>query len=191
LDVSGTSGLVIDNLAVAQCRPPRQLHRYAPFSIIAKRVEAMKAILVIFAVIFAACCAVGQMMNQASRNSGVEQELRGLENQWQEALTRRDVGMLDRLMADDYVLTTVGGEVVNKARVLAEVKSANATADVRNTEVAVRVYRNVAVVTGTVLILGKFNDKDVSTRSRYIKVYVKRQGQWRVVAAQATLIAQQ
>ena len=151
----------------------------------------MKAILVIFAVIFAACCAVGQMMNQASRNSGVEQELRGLENQWQEALTRRDVGMLDRLMADDYVLTTVGGEVVNKARVLAEVKSANATADVRNTEVAVRVYRNVAVVTGTVLILGKFNDKDVSTRSRYIKVYVKRQGQWRVVAAQATLIAQQ
>ena len=168
-----------------------QFQRYAPFSIIAKRVEAMKAILVIFAVIFAACCAVGQTMNQASRNSGVEQELRGLENQWQEALTRRDVAMLDRLMADDYVLTTVGGEVVNKARVLAEVKSANVTADVRNTEVAVRLYRSVAVVTGTVLISGKFNDKDVSTRSRYIKVYVKRQGQWRVVAAQATLIAQQ
>jgi len=152
----------------------------------------MKAILVIFAVIFVACCAAGQTMNQkANRNRGVEQELRGLENQWQEALTRRDVAMLDRLMADDYVLTTVGGEVVNKARVLAEVKSANATADVRNTEVAVRVYRSVAVVTGLVLISGKFNDKDVSTRSRYIKVYVKRQGQWRVVAAQATLIAQQ
>ena len=152
----------------------------------------MKAILVIFAVIFAACCAVGQTMNQkANRNSGVEQELRSLENQWQEALTRRDVGMLDRLMADDYVLTTVGGEVVNKARVLAEVKSANATADVRNTEVAVRVYGDVAIVTGLVLISGKFNDKDVSTRSRYIKVYVKRQGQWQVVTAQATLIAQQ
>ena len=152
----------------------------------------MKAILVIFAVTFPACCAVGQTMNQeANRNTVIEQELRGLENQWQEALTRRDVAMLDRLMADDYVLTTVGGEVVNKARVLAEVKSANATADVRNTEVAVRVYRSVAVVTGLVLISGKFNDKDVSTRSRYIKVYVKRQGQWRVVAAQATLIAQQ
>ena len=94
-------------------------------------------------------------------------------------------------MADDYVLTTVSGEVVNKARVLAEVKSANATADVRNTEVAVRVYGNVAIVTGLVLISGKFNDKDVSTRSRYIKVYVKRQGQWQVVTAQATLIAQQ
>jgi len=152
----------------------------------------MKAIRVIFVVIFAACCAVGQTMNQeANRNTGVEQELRSLENQWQEALTRRDVAMLDRLMSDDYVLTTVGGEVVNKARVLAEVKSAHATADVRNTEVAVRVYGDVAIVTGLVLISGKFNDKDVSTRSRYIKVYVKRQGQWRVVAAQATLIAQQ
>jgi len=152
----------------------------------------MKAIRVIFVVIFAACCAVGQTMNQeANRNTGVEQELRSLENQWQEALTRRDVAMLDRLMSDDYVLTTVGGEVVNKARVLAEVKSAHATADVRNTEVAVRIYGDVAIVTGLVLISGKFNDKDVSTRSRYIKVYVKRQGQWRVVAAQATLIAQQ
>jgi ketosteroid isomerase-like protein len=133
-----------------------------------------------------------EMMNQkANRNSSVEQELSGLESQWQEALTRRDVAVLDRLMADDYVLTTVSGEVVNKARVLAEVKSANATADVHNTDVVVRVYGDVAIVTGLVVISGKFNDKDVSTRSRYIKVYVERQGQWRVVAAQATLIAQQ
>jgi hypothetical protein len=40
------------------------------------------------------------------------------------------------------------------------------------------------------LISGRFNDKDVSTRSRYIKVYVRRLGQWRVVAAQATFIPQ-
>ncbi len=99
--------------------------------------------------------------------------------------------MLDRLMAEDYLLTTVSGEVVNKARVLEEVKSANATAEVRNTDVAVRVYGDVAVVTGLVLISGKFNNRDVSTQSRYMKVYVKRQGQWRVVAAQATLITQQ
>src|SRR5438128_698781 len=152
----------------------------------------MKAILVVFCLISATSFVDGQTMNQKPNPSGdLERELRKLESHWQEALTQRDVVMLDRLMADDYVLTTVSGEVVNKSRVLAEVKSANATADVRNTEVAVRVYRNVAVVTGLVLISGKFNDKDVSTRSRYIKVYVKRQGQWRVVAAQATLIAQQ
>ena len=52
-----------------------EFNRYAPFSIIAKRVEAMKAILVIFAVIFVACAA-GQTMNQkANQNTGVEQEL--------------------------------------------------------------------------------------------------------------------
>jgi ketosteroid isomerase-like protein len=152
----------------------------------------MRGILVIFGLICAASFAAGQTMNQkANRDRGVEQELRKLETHWQEALTQRDVTMLDQLMADDYVLTTVSGEVVNKARVLAEVKSANVAADVHNTEVVVRVYRDVAIVTGLVLISGKFNDKDVSTRSRYIKVYVKRQAQWRVVAAQATLIAQQ
>lgn len=133
----------------------------------------------------------GQTMGQQrNRRNGVEQELRKLETQWQEALTHRDLAKLDRLMDDDYTLTTVSGEIVNKAKVLAEIKSINATANVRNTEVAVRVYGEVAVVTGLVLISGKFNDKDVSTRSRYMKVYVRRQGQWRVVAAQATLITQ-
>jgi ketosteroid isomerase-like protein len=157
-----------------------------------KRIEAMRGILVIFGLICAASFVAGQTMNQkANRDGVVEQELRKLETHWQKALTQRDVTMLDRLMADEYLLTTVSGEVVNKARVLAEVKSANATAEVRNTDVAVRVYRDVAIVTGLVLISGKFNDKDVSTRSRYIKVYVKRQGQWRVVAAQATLVMQQ
>jgi ketosteroid isomerase-like protein len=130
------------------------------------------------------------MNQEPNRNSGAEQELRKLESQWQEALTQRDVAMLDQLMADDYMLTTVSGEVVNKARVLAEIKSANATANVRNTDVAVRIYEDVAVVTGLVLISGRFNDKDISTRSRYMKVYVRRLGQWRVVAAQATLISQ-
>jgi uncharacterized protein (TIGR02246 family) len=130
-------------------------------------------------------------MNQnPNQTSDVEQELRRLETQWQEALTQRDMAMLDRLMADDYVLTTVSGEVVNKARVLKEVKSTNATAEVHNTDVAVRVYGEVAIVTGLVLISGRFNDKEISTRSRYLKVYVKREGQWRVVAAQATLVTQ-
>ena len=150
---------------------------------------ATKIILVIFALLFVASFVTGQPMEQErNRPNGGEQELRKLESQWQDALMHRDAAMLDRLMDDEYTLITVTGEVVNKAKVLAEIESINATADVRNTEVNVRVYGEVAVVTGLVLITGKFNDKDVSTRSRYTKVYLRRRGQWRVVAAQATLI---
>ena len=148
----------------------------------------MKTILVIFTLIFATHFAVGQTVSKT--NSKVEQELKNLERQWEEALTRRDAAMLDRLMADDYVLTTVRGEVVNKARVLEEIKAANVTAKVQNTETAVRVYGDTAVVTGLVLISGRFNNQDVSTQSRYMKIYVKRKGRWQVVAAQATLVAQ-
>jgi ketosteroid isomerase-like protein len=150
----------------------------------------MKAILVIFTLIFATPLAAGQTMSK-KKDSRVEHELKGLERQWEEALTRRDVAALDRLMAEDYTLTTVRGEVVNKARVLEEVKSANVTATVQNTDTAVRLFGDTAVVTGVVLISGKFNDQDVSTQSRYMKVYVRRSGHWQVVAAQATLVAQQ
>ncbi len=149
----------------------------------------MKAILVIFTLVFFTPFALGQTMSK-NKGSKVEQELKNLERQWEEALTRRDVAMLDRLMAEDYVLTTVRGEVVNKAKVLGEVKSANVTAKVQNTDTVVRVLGDTAVVTGLVLISGRFNDQDVSTQSRYMKVYVKRRGRWQVVAAQATLVAQ-
>ncbi|MCA1566047.1 MAG: nuclear transport factor 2 family protein [Acidobacteria bacterium] len=149
----------------------------------------MKTILVISTLVFATHLAVGQTMSKKT-DSKVEQELKNLERQWEEALTRRDGTALDRLMAEDYVLTTVRGEVVNKARVLEEIKSANVTAKVQNTDTAVRLYGDAAVVTGLVLISGRFNEQDVSTQSRYMKVYVKRRGRWQVVAAQATLVAQ-
>jgi len=152
----------------------------------------MKTILVIFVMIFVAYHIAGQKMNKnVNRNSDVEQKLKNLERQWEEALTRRDVATLDQLMADDYVLTTVSGEVVNKAKVLEQIKSTNATAKVQNTNTAVRVYGDTAVVTGLVLTSGRFNNQDVNTQSRYLKVYVKRRGRWQVVAAQATLVAQQ
>ncbi|MDQ3687267.1 MAG: nuclear transport factor 2 family protein [Acidobacteriota bacterium] len=152
----------------------------------------MKTVLVIFALMFGVYLAVGQTMSKKTNGNGrVEQELKNLERQWEEALTRRDVAALDRLMAEDYVLTTVRGEVVNKAKVLEEVKSANVTAKVQNTDTAVRVYGDTAVVTGLVLISGRFNDQEVSTQSRYLKVYVRGRGRWQVVAAQATLVAQQ
>jgi hypothetical protein len=67
------------------------------------------------------------MIKKADRNNDAERELRKLESQWHEALTQRDVTKLDRLMADDYVLSSVSGEVVDKGRVLQDVKSGELT----------------------------------------------------------------
>jgi ketosteroid isomerase-like protein len=54
----------------------------------------------------------------------------------------------------------------------------------------VRVYGNSAVVTSRAALKGQRQGQDISGQYRGIDVYVKKQGRWQIVAAQATYIPQ-
>jgi hypothetical protein len=50
-----------------------------------------------------------------TQTAGVEQELIKLENEWADALLKRDVAFFDRIKADDYTWTAPAGYVMTKA----------------------------------------------------------------------------
>jgi len=54
----------------------------------------------------------------------------------------------------------------------------------------VRVYGNSPVVTSRAALKGQRQGQDISGQYRGIDVYVKKQGRWQIVAAQATYIPQ-
>jgi ketosteroid isomerase-like protein len=61
--------------------------------------------------------------------------------------------------------------------------------------VKVRVYGDAAVVTGRATIKGQLKTgadsaQDISGQYRYTRVYVKQQGQWRLVSFQFAPVAQ-
>jgi hypothetical protein len=73
---------------------------------------------------------------------------------YRSALLQRDIGVLEKIWADDYVFVNASGEVLTKAQRLSNLKSGATSLDSINQEenITVRVYQNSAVVTSRVTL---------------------------------------
>jgi ketosteroid isomerase-like protein len=120
-------------------------------------------------------------------SSMVEEELTRMEQEVGEAITRRDVAALDRLIADDFVSTNPLGQMTTKKDVIAMLSSPDYELEsLNNDEITVRVFGEAAVATAVVTVKGRYRGQDASGQFRYLRVWVKRQGRWQAVAAQVT-----
>jgi ketosteroid isomerase-like protein len=118
-------------------------------------------------------------------SGNTEEEVRQLHSEIIQAQLTSDTATLDRLSTNPL------GVVQTKAQRLAEMKSGGRKLDAFSiADVQVRAYGDTAVVTSRATLSGQRQGQDISGQYRGIDVYVKKQGQWQVVAAQATRIAQ-
>jgi len=120
-----------------------------------------------------------------------EQQVRKAEAERVKALLNQDWATLDRIYGDDYLaFDSRGGEVRDKSRVIADLKSGNRKiVSVDDQDVVVRVYGTVAVITGLSRSKVLTRGREDTGPGRYIQVYVKRQGRWQIVAHQYSPIA--
>ncbi len=116
-----------------------------------------------------------------------EQEVRQVERELTEALGRGDLRAVERIYADDYTLTGADGEFRDKPQRLAALKLSDPKAASRNRDdIKVRVYGDTAVVTGRTLFKELVKGVERTEGRRFTHVFVKRQGQWQMVASQVT-----
>jgi len=110
-------------------------------------------------------------------------ELARLETVWNEAHLRSDAAALDRLWADDLVVTMPDMPVMNKAETLTLIRSGKLRFQrYRTSDLRTRIYGDTAVVTGQ---LERVRDPAPTVFEddwRFTKVYVRREGRWQVVA---------
>ncbi len=129
----------------------------------------------------------------ANPHSNDEQGLKQLEMSWDQALVRRDTEVLSNLIDDEYQVTGINGEIINKSKVLRAIASSDPRLKpYRRHDVDVRIYGDMAVITGRITWStsnGKPDSPNGDCDARYLKVYVKRDEGWRVLAARATRIA--
>jgi hypothetical protein len=115
-------------------------------------------------------------------------ELVRLERVWNEAHLRADTTALDGLWADDIVITVPGMPVMSKVDALRFWRTGRSNIVRYETSgLRVRVYDCSAVVTGEVDRERNFDGQTVRDTWRFIKVYTRQSGSWRVVAYQATV----
>jgi ketosteroid isomerase-like protein len=117
-----------------------------------------------------------------------EQEIRALETQWNEARARADIAALDRILVDDWTVTHANGTTDTKAKYLADLRSGarKFSGAVAVSDFVVRVYGDTAVASGSSDSTVTLNGQPQGGKLHFTRVYVKRNGAWKMIVTQAT-----
>jgi hypothetical protein len=121
----------------------------------------------------------------------IEQEVLRLADTWATAELRGDSAFLERTLSDDFIAIGPLGFMLTKEEWLArhssgDLKYESFTLD----EVKVRVYNDAAVLTGRQVQNVAYRGNPIQGQFRTTLVFVRLQGQWRLVSLQLSAIGQ-
>ena len=148
----------------------------------------MKSMRIIAPVLVAVCLLVVPVA--WSQGGNVEQQIAALDDQVVQAYLKADTSFMERYFADDYTAVHSDGKLTTKAQEIENCKSGalkHESMDVR--ERKIRVYGDTAVVIRLVSSKGTYGGKSFSADSRVTEFWVKRKGNWKIVAYQVTRVA--
>ena len=118
-----------------------------------------------------------------------QQILEQLERDWVEALQTNNVAFIDSVLAPEFIATYGDGSRADKKGELEQVKAFNKQVDKWVVdEFTVKVFGDTAVVWFTQRMTGPVQGKPTEIVSRYMDVFVNRDGKWLCVASQSTRV---
>ncbi len=122
-----------------------------------------------------------------NKNQAVIQELTKIKQEWSEAELKKDIPFLNKLWANDCVFGTSLGTVMNKQQLIELIKGTNRkVTELHSEDIHIRLYGNTAIMTDHTTMRGVYNGKPYGGVYRYVRIFRKEGGTWRVVLVQAT-----
>jgi ketosteroid isomerase-like protein len=107
-----------------------------------------------------------------------------LENEWVAAIVKKDVPVLERLLADDFNGTSPTAHTFTKRQAIADLTSGEYVVDAMDLdEISVNAYGNTAVSFTSQEEKSKYLGKDTSGHYHFTDVWIKKDGNWQVVAS--------
>ena len=138
-------------------------------------------------IIVAALIPMHVLAQQNSETQSDSAMVAQLVNDWNVALKTNDVKILDRIMADDFVITNVDGTVNSKEQEIAPFRSPDMKFDtVSLQDVKITLYGTTAIVRGSGMYSGKSKWGPFSSKERFTDVYLKRNVIWQVVSSHSS-----
>ena len=118
-----------------------------------------------------------------------EDSVRAVELARAQALLRADTVALSRMVADEFVEISRLGQLRTKADNIRDIGSGQLRlTSVKYDSLTVRIYGDVAVLSGIADNTGTFRGFPFSGKIRYLRVFVRRDGRWQAVAMQQTAL---
>lgn len=150
----------------------------------------MKLMLLAVVVVFVA---TGLVFGQsAKRNDALEQEIRRLDLAHADAILRRDVEALKKLIAEDATTNHPTNKIVKEREGIFELirnGTINYSSFVREAETFL-FYKNMVVVMGneTLTMASKTDGAGQTIRRRYTNIWMKTKGKWLLTVRHAHII---
>ena len=118
--------------------------------------------------------------------SNDEDVIRALNAGYVRAFLTSDADWYDRHLTPDFMCILTSGVVVDRATFLENARKPHAVVTYDLSEVLIRQHGDVALVSA----LGSWTRKDGTTgRTRYVDVWVRKEGVWKAVSAQLTAVS--
>jgi ketosteroid isomerase-like protein len=111
-----------------------------------------------------------------------EEEIKQLEGELVKAFLNRDIKALDRILADEFIITDPNCPSYTKQKYLAELEADRVSfKSLVLDEVNVSVMENSAVVTGKATADGRSPDGPYKGQHSFMDVYIKKASSWQAI----------
>lgn len=129
----------------------------------------------------------------AAKNDKATEDLIAFRNKYIDAEENRDTAYLQKILADNFFALNPQGRLLNKEQQLANLTRPDRILKVLNArDTHVQFYGNgtVAVLTEHVTVQGTDKGQPFGGELRFLRVFAKQGGEWKVVLAQSSPIPQ-
>ena len=120
--------------------------------------------------------------------TGDERAVLALEEAWAKAVVARDGATFKRLLAPGFVYTEDDRVQTGDQLTRDIVSGTDTVTEARNEQLETHAFDNTMIVTGWLVLRGRSGGKPFERRFRFTDTWVKRAGQWQIVAAQDYLV---
>jgi ketosteroid isomerase-like protein len=109
---------------------------------------------------------------------------------WDKAIIAHDQAAIEANMAADFRQIRKGGAVVARAQFLADISDPKLViAPYKVEDFEIRLYGDTALLSGRIAMDGSYDGQAFRSHFRYIDIYVREQGRWKVSSVQITPMA--
>lgn len=134
----------------------------------------------------ASLIAIPFFAHASAANMSDEDVIRELNAGYVRAFLNSDAEWYDRHLTPDFMCVLTSGVVVDRPTFLENAKKVHTTISYDLSEVKIRIHGDVALVSA----LGTWERKDgTKGRTRYVDVWVRKDGVWKAVSAQLTAVS--
>ena len=141
----------------------------------------------VFAALLLLCAAANAVA--ADKTADVVARLKQLSDNWDKVIVAKDAAAIAGNMAEDFRIIDRRANIEGKQAFLDGILDPKLTIDPYTVEdFEVRLYGDTALLSGRTHMTGSFEGTPFTSNYRYIDIYVRKGGVWKIVSVQITAL---